>query len=1015
MNRFFLRAVSALLALSLLNGLTFFAAASAAMGEEVTQKDTPLHHQTQLSETVFWSSAYSDQRTEHLVTYTPSGAVRPTVRFGDAVAVRGSVADAAAALEAEGYRVVAGINGDFYDMSNGVPLGIVMRDGQLYSSDGGHYAVGFRDDGTAILGKPAAGISVDLGYAADPGDGTFTQVVRPVTALNKARSQKGLYLYTYDFNAAHTTGTTQSGVTVICTLREDQSLGLGRSAAAQVEWVEEGLVSQLQPGQIALSANSMADSYYTDALRNMQPGTEIRIDITAAPGWETVRHAVGALYLLAENGTVAGNLPTGSNPRTAVGQKADGSLVFYTVDGRRSGHSIGATLAQVGQRLVELGCQTVLCLDGGGSTNLAVTAPDAVSAAIVNRPSEAHRKVSNQIFLVADGTPSGQLDHFYVKPSGDYVLAGSSVTVTATGVDSRYFPMDSSCTLSASAGQLEGNVLKTPAEGGEITVTAQQGGHSGSAVIHAVAQPDAIGIKSGGSPITALTVSPGSVTALTPSARWNRIDLTADAGAFSWSVEGNIGTVDQAGVFTATAPGTGAIVASLGRHTVRIGVTVDRLPLRSLEDFEGDAFLFVSGQDMTLSPSGTDGTVQLGRYSGRVDYALTEYGGYTAVAPVNPEKPFETPAAPYTALNFWLWGDGSGNLLEFVYGDGTESGLTLPAAVLDFTGWRQFNLPLPGRFILQGLQIQPPLLDGESGVYAHTPRSGTLYLDQITAAFPGTVDTAGPKIDLALHQDDGSVTARVSDDLDGILPLDALTAAYNGAPIPIEQYDAAAGTLRFYLPAAGEGGQQAARVTVTARDASGNIGRASIDIEAQDTQHQFSDLQDYWAAPYADFLYTAGITSGYSDGTFRPNQNISRAQFAVMLYRYLRLDEGLYADVALPFADLGALGEYALPAVRALYALGVITGTQRDGQLYLDPNGSLTRAQAAAMIGRTQLRGYALADLTFTDAGDIPAYAQSHIRSMVGQGVLSGYDDGTFRPGRAITRGQMAKILYQLL
>lgn len=79
-----------------------------------------------------------------------------------------------------------------------------------------------------------------------------------------------------------------------------------------------------------------------------------------------MKYAVGALYCLAENGVVASGLAAGTNPRTAVGQKADGTLVFYTVDGRRSGHSIGASMTQVGERLLELGCQTVLCLDGGG-------------------------------------------------------------------------------------------------------------------------------------------------------------------------------------------------------------------------------------------------------------------------------------------------------------------------------------------------------------------------------------------------------------------------------------------------------------------------------------------------------------------------------------------------------------------------------------------------------------------------------------------------------------------------
>ena len=164
-----------------------------------------------------------------------------------------------------------------------------------------------------------------------------------------------------------------------------------------------------------------------------------------------------------------------------------------------------------------------------------------------------------------------------------------------------------------------------------------------------------------------------------------------------------------------------------------------------------------------------------------------------------------------------------------------------------------------------------------------------------------------------------------------------------------------------------------------------------------------------------DFLYNANITTGYSDGTFRPNQNISRAQFAVMLYRYLKLDESKYADAALPFADLDNIPEYAIPAVKALYTEGVISGAEKNGRLYFNPNNALTRAQAAAMIGRTQAKGYALANLTFTDSGKIPGYADYYIRTMAAQGGINGYSDGSFKPHSNITRGQMAKILYNLM
>jgi len=163
-------------------------------------------------------------------------------------------------------------------------------------------------------------------------------------------------------------------------------------------------------------------------------------------------------------------------PRTAVGVRYDGSVIFYTIDGRRSGYSVGASMDQVARRMIELGCVTALCLDGGGSTTLAVTAPDKLETGTVNRPSDgAERKVSNQVFLVAPNQPTGELSHFYVQADNQYVLAGSKVTISASAVDTNFIPMQEDYRLETDGGQLDGNVLTTPLSGGEVTVTAGSG------------------------------------------------------------------------------------------------------------------------------------------------------------------------------------------------------------------------------------------------------------------------------------------------------------------------------------------------------------------------------------------------------------------------------------------------------------------------------------------------------------------------------------------------------------
>ena len=349
MKNCFRKTLSLLLALSLLCALTLPAAASEALGEDLTSKEIILNEETQLSTNVFWSTSYSDLRQENFITYTPNRDVTPIVTFGGVLTQRTTVTAAARELEAEGYRVVAGINGDFYNVGTGLPIGIVVTDGLLRSSDAGYYAVGFKKDGSAVMGKPGIKVTANLGYGVDDGFGNYTEYVRQIFGVNKARvSTGGIYLYTYDFNDRHTTGTTEPGIDVVCSV-EDGEIAIGETVTLRVERVIEATAATaIQPDQVVLSVNLQSDAYHVDALRGLSQGGEITLKIeTSNDEWEDVEYAVGALYALVENGQVVSGLQAGANPRTAVGQKADGTLIFYTIDARKSGHSIRASMTQV--------------------------------------------------------------------------------------------------------------------------------------------------------------------------------------------------------------------------------------------------------------------------------------------------------------------------------------------------------------------------------------------------------------------------------------------------------------------------------------------------------------------------------------------------------------------------------------------------------------------------------------------------------------------------------------------
>lgn len=91
----------------------------------------PLSQGTELGKNIFWSDTYSDLRTEHYITYAPNENVTPTVAYGSKVLTRATLTSMAQGLESQGRRVVSGINGDFYVLATGAPVGLLVTDGVL--------------------------------------------------------------------------------------------------------------------------------------------------------------------------------------------------------------------------------------------------------------------------------------------------------------------------------------------------------------------------------------------------------------------------------------------------------------------------------------------------------------------------------------------------------------------------------------------------------------------------------------------------------------------------------------------------------------------------------------------------------------------------------------------------------------------------------------------------------------------------------------------------------------------
>ncbi len=178
----------------------------------------------------------------------------------------------------------------------------------------------------------------------------------------------------------------------------------------------------------------------------------------------------------------------------------------------------------------------------------------------------------------------------------------------------------------------------------------------------------------------------------------------------------------------------------------------------------------------------------------------------------------------------------------------------------------------------------------------------------------------------------------------------------------------------------------------------------------------FSDIEGGWFNRYILIAAEAGLVNGFSDGTFRPDENVTREQYITMLYRLFDTDDDK-EGAELTFTDAGTIG-YGKEAVSWGVANGVIVG-------YTDntfrPNKNITRAEMAAMTYRalcSVLGGEAPDDYN-VDAGfkDVVKglFYEKPVNVLANMGIINGMSEGVYAPDGTATRAQAAKILASIL
>lgn len=193
---------------------------------------------------------------------------------------------------------------------------------------------------------------------------------------------------------------------------------------------------------------------------------------------------------------------------------------------------------------------------------------------------------------------------------------------------------------------------------------------------------------------------------------------------------------------------------------------------------------------------------------------------------------------------------------------------------------------------------------------------------------------------------------------------------------------------------------QAKRVTVRERTEFPDIGAA------------------VWAEKHIRTMVLKGVFKGYDDGTFQPNGAVSRTELIVLAVRVMGLEEEALDRTGelLAYRDWSSVPAWATGYMVVAHEQGLLYGLLRESGNVLQANASASRLVVAVTLIRAMGRGEEAAGLAgtslpFVDADLIPAWASGYVALALAEGIIRGYENGTFRPNQPVSRAEMAAML----
>lgn len=930
-------------------------------------------------------------QTAYVLELTNRSKVVPTVAINENIRSMSRMTTKINNETKKGKYVYGGINADFFAMKTGIPLGSVIQNKEVLSAGTKANAIGFKIDGSAVIGEANFDISMNIGSTN-----------YNVNYLNKNASKWGLYLLT-DRYSSKTVGDGTRGTEIV--IRIDRGImKLGENVHGTVVDVRKNTNSNvIQKNHMVLFVPNN-DGNISSA-NSTKVGEKVSLVISDKSGkWKDVTQMVGGGDILVKNGVVQNKFDSsigGRNTRSAAGIKADGTLVLYALD-KRSGVSNGLNLKSVAEYMKSIGCVDAINLDGGGSTTMHVR--NGGSLSIVNNPTDgSERSVTNGIILVSKDTQN----KLYLSMGTDTLKLGSNSIYT----DKVYGIRDGvkwdishkvKYSYSGSGATTSQNNIMAGSGTGRGVLTASYDGVKVNRNVEIINKADKVTLLY--PDLQDLNMKTGQKQSFDFLVYKDGYVLATNHSTFKGEVLGNVGKYNNsAGIFTATDMyKKGALRISGLSKTFNFNVSVGKRP-RIIEDFEYGGDL-----KMSYEPNGVEATFERqrdtikGTYSGKVSYNVKDGKEHIIKLALPNEfditqgKQLEFQMAGKATASFYIdtenYGDYSFYYEEKVNNDKFNS------YVMNITDKL-------GRCKLKNI------------LELKVKGSGEFYIDDIKVIEDGNIaNSDAPKIEILTSLENlkanDVIKFKVTKPSDQYEVISWNTQAFIDDESVKCVYNEQDKTYSISLLK--DLDNNYGSLEIVARDRDGYHTRKNYILKGTNNNYKtfYADTSKSWAYDYIELATNKKLLKGY-DGHFYPESNLTRYEFAQFLSNYFAEDlkDVTYeASYELPYNDADQIPKWAKQAVIHMYEKGIIIGKPEQGGIYFKGDENLTRAEAITAIGRIVDNKIFSRTVHYTDINKVPSWALKYVSICSNMNIIKGYPEGDIRPNTYIRRGELASL-----